>query len=915
MNNINNGFFNSIIPLNSSTSFTHNELLYCDRNWREIVITLVKEQIDFPQKAPQLHQFISFILDQYKEEIHVEALNDMVQSVKGNHERKELLVLTRELFEYIDIRDCRDPDLLLSLALVAYERKYDLFEIFKDFMSIPEEIIRKIAVLIIEQNVHILEKLKKKHHLDQKLVVEIAKYKAEKIEGDFFSDNISENIHHYAIREEKDRIEIAKIVAKRGGKIALFIKNYQIEDREALAEIAILSAHSKGLRFIDFIENYEIRDLVIKQKLFILALKNDRLWVKNCLELNTLPFSQLNTGWQAYKKERAPSLVFEQIERVVGPSLKSSIDELKELYLQFKEAYKKRAMEEALKTDKEIKSKLPLMVYIACLLEHYHSQILPEDEIILQKIFAWNDKQMQLELLDLAISSVFVNDSQRENYRHLSTNDNLCLFSLFLCKWNQDISSSARADLFQLAHKNRVFKDHSFQKALLDTARLLNQSVVLTNQERILLLTKALNANNKQSLKFYLFALQGLLETGHHKNVKELIEHPQLKIEQIYEQAIQESIPFSPIEHFSQKYAHSFEGQRNSSSLLIYAGRLKNLPFWEQTLALKNLATFIEDVLNQTYITNRYDEKKNPHLQFLFEGRGELKEKWMRNSQKSMKGEEDSPSYPHIDYAEFIRKKLLQENRLEQNKFPWIYKYLDAKEEEQQQVENEFIGTLKQVKQKGEYLETLRLQRALIGLTKCKDDAQATPLLLNIQNKLKAFPKNLSLTIDIGNLLKPLDSKHSLCNFTLFDTDNFWDAFINGSELKNCQRVDGDPKFNKCLLAYCLDGKNRFLIVKNREDFIVARAVIRLLWDEQKKEPVLVLERIYPEDSQFTSVIKQAALERAKGLNLDLYQDGNDDVFIESKGSRAPWEYSDLSGGIAERGIFKIKKAKKISLS
>ena len=54
------------------------------------------------------------------------------------------------------------------------------------------------------------------------------------------------------------------------------------------------------------------------------------------------------------------------------------------------------------------------------------------------------------------------------------------------------------------------------------------------------------------------------------------------------------------------------------------------------------------------------------------------------------------------------------------------------------------------------------------------------------------------------------------------------DIFLGGSEVEgSCQRIDGNPSLNKCLLAYCLDGKNPMVAVKREDGNIYASPLFR----------------------------------------------------------------------------------------
>lgn len=141
------------------------------------------------------------------------------------------------------------------------------------------------------------------------------------------------------------------------------------------------------------------------------------------------------------------------------------------------------------------------------------------------------------------------------------------------------------------------------------------------------------------------------------------------------------------------------------------------------------------------------------------------------------------------------------------------------------------------------------------------------------------------------------------------DTDNFEDLFLCGTEVADsCQRIDGNPVFNRCLLAYILDGKNRLIAVKDKTGKIVARAILRLLLDDSTSMPALFMERIYPAacPSAFVDALKEAARRRAVSLGCPVYAFGYGST-LKSFGSSVPYEYVDAAAWGVTNGTFTVK--------
>lgn len=155
-------------------------------------------------------------------------------------------------------------------------------------------------------------------------------------------------------------------------------------------------------------------------------------------------------------------------------------------------------------------------------------------------------------------------------------------------------------------------------------------------------------------------------------------------------------------------------------------------------------------------------------------------------------------------------------------------------------------------------------------------------------------------------------------HLTLFDTDDPQDLLLLGAETSGCQSIYGDLEYNKCALGYVVDGKNRAIVIKDPEtNKIVARAVIRLLWNETTNEPALFVETCYFSASYspyYGTHIRKYAKSLAQTLNIGIFE-GDIGVFegdseptshnLKSFGCIAPHEYSDAGTG-RTNGFYRI---------
>lgn len=147
------------------------------------------------------------------------------------------------------------------------------------------------------------------------------------------------------------------------------------------------------------------------------------------------------------------------------------------------------------------------------------------------------------------------------------------------------------------------------------------------------------------------------------------------------------------------------------------------------------------------------------------------------------------------------------------------------------------------------------------------------------------------------------DISKETTGITIVNTDDYWDLFICGTETFSCQRVDGNPSINKHLIDYPVDGKIRLIAIKENDGTIVARCIIRLLWDDENKCPILMQEKNYfrTKNSDFDKRLNEYTEKFAKHLEIPLYRAGSGketkiSVCLKSFNSVARSEYVDSAG-------------------
>jgi len=156
---------------------------------------------------------------------------------------------------------------------------------------------------------------------------------------------------------------------------------------------------------------------------------------------------------------------------------------------------------------------------------------------------------------------------------------------------------------------------------------------------------------------------------------------------------------------------------------------------------------------------------------------------------------------------------------------------------------------------------------------------------------------------DVRAALVQLQGTKGTIKATLIDSDDAEDFLLCGTEVTgSCQRVDGNPRLNKCLMGYALDGKVRLLAVKNSHGTILARAILKILIDD-KNQPVLFFERVYG-DQSYTKALASFAAKKAKAARMPLFEAG-DGCTLRSFGNAAPFEYEDGGVGVSN-GTYKL---------
>ena len=149
---------------------------------------------------------------------------------------------------------------------------------------------------------------------------------------------------------------------------------------------------------------------------------------------------------------------------------------------------------------------------------------------------------------------------------------------------------------------------------------------------------------------------------------------------------------------------------------------------------------------------------------------------------------------------------------------------------------------------------------------------------------------------------------------TLELTENPWDLFISGLEVKTCLSPDSKLEANQGLMGYVMDGRNAMIARKSKKGNILSRSLIRMVLD-QDDCPALSLEMAYPEQRNLLYI--DAAREIADEMKLPLYHRTDPDKddaagekvrFLEG---RAPFDYFDSIYDARKRQEIEFSKVKR----
>jgi hypothetical protein len=362
---------------------------------------------------------------------------------------------------------------------------------------------------------------------------------------------------------------------------------------------------------------------------------------------------------------------------------------------------------------------------------------------------------------------------------------------------------------------------------------------------------------------------------------------------------------------FAETFCHS---GRYPNGLIVYASRLMTLPEEERQELLPLIGEFVRAILGGKFPERRYQLEGNAQLQTIAPLYPALLETWKVALPITSvhTGQEVQTEETPRQQMQKLMRRALENHHLgsdQESKYPELKEALKP-------------GGLIAF-EIGES-DTKRVSRLCAFLlhpdTEETDLNGAIVTLLGLfSDPTHQFYRDL---VDMRNRLK--GPQRAPSTWIIEDTDAWEDFLLMGTEVDgSCQHIEADPALNGSVLVAALDGKIRLMIARNPSGKIVGRAVYRILWDQEKRQPVLFVETLYTKAGYENRALRGELLEGCKqkaqsmGIPLtatvrdyyDLCKDKYQGTLHALGGPCQFGEYVDALGGQQPGGQYAISES------
>lgn len=366
------------------------------------------------------------------------------------------------------------------------------------------------------------------------------------------------------------------------------------------------------------------------------------------------------------------------------------------------------------------------------------------------------------------------------------------------------------------------------------------------------------------------------------------------------------------IENFTKKYYNTFARFRDPKAIYTYLGKVNTLSLGDRNRVMQTLNQYVSSVLEGNFSEKRVEIADHPHLETIFSSYPEIKESWIHAEPSQPVFLESSNSQPKTDvFRRFFYNKFVNNKNLDPNQYSILRNFLITGQQQ--------IGALDSLISTGtpEEVNRARYQQLVIHFLEGKK---------TLEEFLKEMDE-LSLNLDAHDndvvfLEQQANQIAERLSYEIGETDDPCDLLLIGTEIQgSCQSVNDPIHYSKCLAGYLINGEIRPIVIRKKTDgSLVARSILRLMWDTTNQRPVLFQEGLYSnrkQDEFLGDAINRWATKKAEQMNIHLVSVGSTSGenqieqyrgSVDFLGGRAPYIYSDAGNGV-QSGPFNIEKA------
>ncbi len=868
-------------------------------------------------------------------------------STEPDTEASLLEMTAKEVEEHIGSWGITDPDKLIEIAkLAAAQDGWGISKHIGNYHITNQEALIEIAKLAAQQNGKgVSEYIENYHIVDPNVRAEIAKLAAQQN-----GEGVSQYIRNYGITNQAALIAIAKLVAQQNGWAAsYYIRNYGIENSAARAEIAKLAAQQSGGGVSYYIKNYDLEGDVLIE-IAKLAAQQDGAevseYIENygitnqdaLIEIAKLAVQQNGEGASYCIRHygiRDPQALREiallavaqnanSLEVFIGYGMDSE-EEFRDQAIQvlrnlFDKKGSRLAEDSTLfKALNELQRyrNLSIMAALAVKCNDFLQKAIPDEVAAYVKACEKKSVHMQLPLLVLAQwgegeggdrkEVLDFLQEERDGLRNATTGHMQLLLRFLVDLSREAISDVTRWKLLAKAVEGskRSTESKKGKKSPAEQEREKSKREEESTRSWSRLAGLATLCDQSTPSRVEAVASASSFSKGLSDGTKALLQARGV----ISSDAVVDDT-------FWEQYRETFGQTRVPEALLLYMKTIQ--PLKDERL-MRAAREFVQGVLTGTFHADRYNPARSPHLKKLAEEAPEVFAAWQSGAHTKKLGRTEEPKKEvSVDYVAYFRQKIGDGHAKigGEEQMPQLLRLVSDEEALRRYQAQDDPTKMPAIPSGGAAAEG-RISDAeamCIQLLHPKTTVEQKKALLD------SLPTRLDSRLELNNDIKALRKGpvRGMGELTVVNSDDWQDLFLCGTEvLGSCQRIDGQAELNKCLLDYCLDGKNRLLAVKDASGKIVARCIFRLLWDEEKGRPVLFQERIYPATClpEHQKALDGLALEIASemGCPLATCNERGDRtttiIRLQSYGGPAPYEYVDATNGVEEEGMFTITGA------